>query len=109
MAQVYGDRFSSQSMADCEFCPPDGRRFRTMRQCSSCGKPLCLVCRPVVVSVPFLCPECGGGVAENALLAPQAVIERLTGAGQTVPYWLTVIVEQTAKAPKEGVDDLIAE
>jgi hypothetical protein len=107
MAQVYGDRISSQNMADCEFCPPDGRRFRTMRQCAGCSKPLCLVCRPALPAVSFLCPDCGGGAVENALHAPHAVVERLTSAGQTVPYWLTVAIEQIGRAPKEDVEELI--
>ena len=93
-------------MADCVFCPPEGRRFRTQRQCSVCGKPLCLVCRPEVSGVPFLCPECGGGPAEDSLHRPLAVVERISAAGHTVPYWLTVLCERVTVA-KVDPDDLI--
>ncbi|MCC2669183.1 MAG: hypothetical protein K0Q72_1654 [Armatimonadetes bacterium] len=101
------DRFSSQNMSDCEFCPPDGRRFRTMRQCSGCSKALCLVCRPALPALAFLCPECGGGEVENALHAPAAVIERLQAAGHTVPYWLLVAAAQGGPAGNEIAEELI--
>jgi len=107
MAQVSGDRFSSQNMSDCEFCPPDGRRFRTMRQCSACGKALCLVCRPALAGTAYVCPECGGGVAEDALHRPQQVIERLTASGVTVPFWLSIAVEQLRTHPTESIEELI--
>jgi hypothetical protein len=107
MPQVSGDRFSSQNMSDCAFCPADGRRFRTTRQCSACGKALCLVCRPALPGTAFVCPDCGGGEAEYALLRPQLVIERLTAAGVTVPFWLSVAVEQISTHPTESVEELI--
>lgn len=107
MPRATGDRFTSQTMADCEFCPPDGRRFRTARQCSKCERPLCLVCRPAVPALAFLCPDCGGGQPENALLQPAAVIERLTVAGHTAPFWLTIAREQLVLAQDQDVEELI--
>ena len=94
MPQVTGDRFSSSSMSDCVFCLPEGRRFRTQRQCRDCGKALCLVCRPEVPGVPFLCPDCGGGPREDAIHAPGATITRIQSAGHKVPYWLLVLQER---------------
>jgi len=91
-----GDRFSSQSLADCAYCPPGGRQFRTARQCAGCGRPLCLVCRPWVPRAPHLCPECGGGPLVNALQSPEAAAAGLQAAGQEVPYWLAVIRERAA-------------
>ncbi len=91
MPAVSGDRFSSQNMSDCAFCPPEGRRFRTTRTCNECGRPLCLICRPAVPKAPFLCPECGGGPREDAIHQPGAAIERIRAAGNAAPYWLTVI------------------
>ena len=107
MPQVSGDRFSSQNMSDCEFCAPGGRRFRTTRQCSTCGKPLCLVCRPALPGTAFLCPDCGGGAVEDALHQPQQVIDRLTSSGVTVPFWLSVAVEQIRTHPQETIEELI--
>lgn len=107
MPSVTGDRFSSQSMSDCEFCPADGRRFRTARQCAECGKPLCLVCRPVVSGVSFLCPTCGGGPRENSLLEPSLVIERISAAGHTTPFWLTIAHEQITLAVGTQAEELI--
>lgn len=107
MPQVSGDRFTSQSMSDCDFCPSDGRRFRTARQCATCSKALCLVCRPALPGTAFLCPDCGGGIVENSLLHPQQVIERLTTTGVTVPYWLSVAVEQIQGHPQETIEELI--
>src|SRR5579862_3964635 len=106
MPQFTGDRFSSQSMADCAFCAADGRRYRTTRQCAGCGKPLCLVCRPWVPQVRFLCPECGGGPLANAVEAPQAAIDDLVIAGFTPPYWLLVLQEQSARR-KETAEELV--
>ena len=107
MPQVTGDRFSSQNMSDCEFCPPDGRRFRTTRQCTNCSRFLCLVCRPWVPKVPFLCPDCGGGPSEDAIHQPARAIERLEKAGQTAPYWLVVLRERTGTAKPEEAEALI--
>jgi hypothetical protein len=75
-------------MADCAFCPPDGRRFRTARRCSECGKPLCLFCRVELPGRPFRCPECDGLPRDDALRAPEAAIQRLGEAGMTPPFWL---------------------
>lgn len=107
MPKATGDRFSSQTMADCVFCPPEGRRFRTARQCAECGRPLCLVCRPAVPAIAYLCPDCGGGHPENALHAPAVVIERLTGAGYTAPFWLTVARDQIRLSSDENAEELI--
>jgi hypothetical protein len=98
MPRVTGDRFSSQNMADCEFCHPgedgSGRRFRTTRQCAGCGKYLCLLCRPWVPQVEFLCPDCGGGPRDNAIHDPAAAVKRLQDSGHTAPYWLLVLHER---------------
>lgn len=94
-------------MADCGFCPPAGRRFRTPRQCSACSRSLCLVCRPEIPGQPFLCPDCGGGPVEDALHRAGECIARLTAAGQTIPFWLEVLHTEAAAAPVEGVDELI--
>lgn len=107
MPQVSGDRFSSQSMSDCDFCPSDGRRFRTARQCATCGKALCLVCRPALPGTAFLCPDCGGGGVENALHQPQLVIDRLKASELTIPYWLSIAVEQMQSHPQETIEELI--
>ena len=107
MPQVSGDRFSSQNMSDCQFCPPENRRFRTARQCSKCSRPLCLVCRPHVPQADYLCPECGGGAVEDAIHAPEAAIERISAAGHPVPYWLCILRERMAVAPARAVDELI--
>lgn len=90
------DRFSSQNMMDCGFCSvrDDTRRFRTQRQCSGCGKPLCLVCRAHVPRAPFLCPDCGGGPPDDALRNPGGVRQRLEAAGFSPPYWLLVVEER---------------
>jgi hypothetical protein len=102
-----GERFSSASMADCEFCPRDGRRFRTTRQCSSCGRFLCIVCRPQVPQIAVLCPDCGGGARDDALHQPEAAIQRISEAGYTVPFWLIVIQERLAKLPSKDPEELI--
>jgi hypothetical protein len=107
MPSVTGDRFSSQNMSDCEFCPPGGRRFRTTRQCATCSRSLCLVCRPWVPRVPFLCPECGGGPAENAIHDPAGAIRKIEQAGQSAPYWLEVLRERAAAVKPEEVEELI--
>ena len=107
MPQVTGDRFSSQNMSDCSFCPPDGRRFRTTRQCATCSRPLCLACRPHVPQVPYLCPECGGGPAEAAIQAPEAAIQRISAQGHVVPFWLAVMQERQAAAPAQEAEELI--
>jgi len=107
MPAVSGDRFSSQNMADCHFCPPDGRRFRTARQCTECRKALCLVCRPAHPKVPFLCPDCGGGAPENALKQPAACIDRITQAGHEAPYWLVVVKERLGVLPPAEAEQLI--
>jgi len=101
------DRFSSQNMADCEFCPRDGRRFRTARQCAQCGKALCIVCRPQVPQIAFLCPECGGGPRDDALKDPGAVIRRLTDGGLTPPYWLVLLEERLAATPSRDAEEII--
>src|SRR5436853_489570 len=107
MPALSGDRFSSQNMSDCEFCSPDGRRFRTTRQCSKCSRFLCLACRPHVPQQPLLCPDCGGGPRDNVFAAPAAVIERIEKAGQTVPFWLVVLRERTAALPPEQAEELV--
>jgi hypothetical protein len=107
MPRVSGDRFSSQNMSDCDFCPAEGRRFRTMRQCSGCGKYLCLVCRPQVPAAAVLCPECGGGACENALQQPGAAILRLTEAGHTAPFWLLMVEERLALVATKDPDEII--
>ena len=91
-------------MADCAFCPPDARRFRTARQCANCGTALCLVCRPAIPAIPFLCPNCGGGERENTLKDPARTIARLQAAGLTVPYWLEIL-QLRITAEKVKVDD----
>ena len=106
MPQVTGDRFTSANMADCTFCPPAGRRFRTGRICGNCSRPLCIVCRPWVPQQPYLCPECGGGPAQDALHAPGAAIRRLEDAGLTVPYWLRVLDERTVRK-NEDPDEIV--
>jgi hypothetical protein len=107
MPTVSGDRFSSQNMADCEFCPPEGRRFRTARQCAKCSRYLCLVCRPYVPQRSVLCPDCGGGPCDNAFMAPAAAVERITAAGLTAPFWLTVLQERIGAAAAAEVEELI--
>jgi hypothetical protein len=109
MPAVRGAHFTSQSMADCAFCPTSegGRGFRTSRQCAGCNRPLCLVCRPQIAHVPYLCPDCGGGPLDNALRDPGACIERLKAAGHTVPYWLSVIHERLAAMPVPEAEELI--
>jgi hypothetical protein len=107
MPAASGERFSSQSMSDCEFCPPERRGFRTTRQCSGCSRFLCLVCRPALPQVPFLCPECGGGALEDAMGSPGACIERLSGAGRTVPFWLHVLHRRMAAAAKPDAEELL--
>lgn len=111
MPQVTGDRFSSQSMSDCAFCPPEGRRFRTSRQCAQCSRPLCLGCRVPVPGTPFLCPECGGGPCEDALHVPGAAVERLQAAGHAAPYWLLVLHERSlaAASPEQVEAELVPE
>jgi hypothetical protein len=106
MPQVSGDRFSSFNMADCAFCPEHGRRFRTGRLCAQCSKPLCIVCRPWIPQQPYLCPECGGGPAEDALHAPQAAIARIEASGQTAPFWLKVLEARTAQK-HEDPDEIV--
>lgn len=108
MPQVTGDRFSSQNMADCAFCRPEGRRFRTTRQCAGCSRPLCLVCRVWVPQEPFLCPDCGGGDLEDALHAPAASVARLAANGHAVPFWLSTVQEQiqVSVSPAE-IDEMI--
>ena len=107
MPAVTGDRFSSQNMHDCAFCPEEGRRFRTTRQCVECGSALCLVCRPEVPGQPFRCPNCGGGPPADALHRPEVCIQRLTAAGQTVPFWLEVLKERLALLPAAEADEII--
>jgi hypothetical protein len=107
MPPLRGDRFSSQSMSDCAFCPPDGRRYRTTRQCAGCSQPLCLVCRPDIPGVAYLCPDCGGGACENAIAEPAAVLARLTAAGQTPPYWLVLHHERLTAAQAPVAEELI--
>lgn len=107
MPSFTGDRFSSANMSDCEFCRPEGRRFRTTRQCAECRRYLCLVCRPQIPGAPFLCPHCGGGPCEDALHQPGSVIRRLAESGHTVPFWLTVIEERLARIPTHDPDELI--
>jgi hypothetical protein len=107
MPAVTGDRFSSQNMSDCLFCPPEGRRFRTTRQCSACSRALCLVCRPEVPGQPYLCPPCGGGPVEDAIHQPGACIERIRAAELPVPFWLEVHQERLAAVPAAEAGDLI--
>ena len=107
MPAVTGDRFSSQNMADCPFCPAGGRQFRTGRQCAECGKPLCLICRPEVPKQPFLCPDCGGGPVEDAIHAPGPAIERIRTAGQPIPYWLTLLQQRIQVTSPEAVENEI--
>ena len=107
MPQVSGDRFSSQNMADCDFCSPEGRSFRTTRQCEGCTRPLCIVCRPAAPQAPYLCPECGGGPREDAIHRPEVSIARFQEAGQTVPFWLTVLRERMAAAQVRDAEELI--
>jgi hypothetical protein len=104
-----GDRFSSQNMSDCEFCPPDGRRFRTQRQCVRCNRNLCIVCRPCVPGVEFLCPDCGGGPAEDTLHHPDKTIERLTSAGVTVPFWLCLLRDRMTVGNLEADEVIVPE
>ena len=62
-----------------------------------------LVCRPEVPGQPFLCPGCGGGAPADALHQPEVCIERITAAGQTVPFWLEVLRERVALlSPREA-------
>jgi hypothetical protein len=107
MPAVTGDRFSSQTMSDCQFCPAQGRGFRTTRQCAGCARYLCIVCRPNVPQVPFLCPECGGGPREDAIHAPGASLERIQAAGQVAPYWLVLLQERVGVAPAGDVEALL--
>ncbi len=95
------ERFSGQNLADCPFCPPGGRQFRTARLCSGCGQPLCLSCRPDIPGVPSRCPDCGGGGAEEALREPGRALERLAAAGLNPPLWLTLLRDRagTAETP----------
>ncbi|MFN3652064.1 MAG: hypothetical protein ACK47B_21010 [Armatimonadota bacterium] len=110
MPSSTGERFSSASMADCAFCPSDGRRFRTARQCAGCSRALCLNCRPEIPGKPYLCPDCGGGPREDALHVPAASITRLEAAGERVPYWLLVAREALAsKGPVEAEELIIPE
>ena len=104
-----GDRFSSQNMSDCEFCPPGGRRFRTQRQCSGCGRYLCIVCRPCIPAVAFLCPDCGGGPAEDTLHHPDRTIERLKTEGVTVPFWLGLLHERMTTGKIEADEVMVPE
>jgi len=108
MPQSTGDRFSSQNMSDCGFCPAEGRRFRTTRQCNQCGRPLCLSCRPEVPEVSYLCPECGGGPSEDAIHHPEQAIGKIQAGGRAAPYWLLVLHERLAAAPVPDADELIA-
>lgn len=101
------DRFTSQSMSDCEFCSPEGRRFRTQRQCSVCSRHLCLVCRPWVPQAAYLCPDCGGGTREDALHEPGASIERLTAAGLNAPFWLLLMQDRLSASKAASVDEEI--
>jgi len=107
MPRVTGDRFSSQNMSDCEFCLPDGRRFRTTRQCARCSRALCIVCRPWSPAAEFLCPECGGGPREDGLHAPADAIQKLETAGLPIPFWLLVVQERTRGAEPAKVDEEI--
>lgn len=107
MPAVTGDRFSSQNMANCHFCPAGGRQFRTGRVCAECGKALCLICRPEVPRQPFLCPDCGGGPVEDAIHTPGRAIERIRASGQPVPYWLTLIQERIQVSSPEVVENEI--
>jgi hypothetical protein len=109
MPATRGDHFTSQTMADCAFCPTSdsGRGFRTARQCAGCNRPLCVVCRPQVAQTAFLCPDCGGGPLDNALNDPAGCIARLQAAGHTIPYWLIVVQERLAAMPVPEVEELI--
>lgn len=101
------DRFTGQTLADCAFCPPDGRRFRTARSCAGCGRPLCLVCRPWIPVTAHQCPDCGGGPPEAALTQPEEAIERLIERGHTPPYWLVLFSRRQAAAAlieEDGAD-----
>lgn len=97
-----GDRFTTQILIDCEFCPTDGRQFRTHRHCSGCGKALCLSCRPEVRGRPTLCPDCGGGAPEAALEQPEAAVNRILNEGLKPPYWLLALRERKTVAPLPG-------
>ena len=107
MPRVSGDRFSSQNLSDCAFCPPEGRRFRTARQCSGCSRALCLVCRPEIPGSAFLCPECGGGPREDTLHQPAATITRLREAGVTVPFWLVTLEARLAVTKDPDADEIL--
>lgn len=103
------DRFSAQNMADCEFCPPDGRRFRTTRQCAGCGRFLCLICRPWVPQASHLCPDCDGAPAVRALTNPAAAMEQLQAAGHAIPFWLTMVHERTVARHVAVEDEIVPE
>jgi hypothetical protein len=106
MPQVTGDRFTSANMENCPFCPQQGRRFRTGRVCGNCSKPLCIVCRVWIPQQPYLCPECGGGPAEDALQSPTAAIQRIEADGHTVPFWLRILEERVARK-NEDPDEIV--
>jgi hypothetical protein len=109
MPSPSGPHFTSGNLLDCEFCPPAGRRFRTIRQCSGCGKALCLVCRPEVPGTPFLCPDCGGEPPADAIRRPAAAVERIRAAGHTVPFWLTVLHERSLTVTVETEELIVPE
>src|SRR5262245_13305579 len=109
MPTVTGDRFSSQNLGDCEFCPPDGRRFRTARRCQGCARYLCLACRPWIPNEPFRCPQCGGGEVENALNAPEAAIARIVGAGHAAPFWLLIHSQRLAASGRDAEEEVVPE
>jgi len=109
MPQPGGDRFSNFNMADCAFCPPERRGFRTGRVCEGCGRPLCVVCRPWSPGQAFRCAECGGGALEDALGAPDDCIRRREEAGQPVPFWLTVLRERARVRHENPADTAVPE
>lgn len=109
MAPSSGERFGSQNLADCAFCPAGGRRFRTARSCARCDRPLCLACRPLGGPDGVLCPDCGGGRLEHALEDPRGAHLRLTQAGGEPPLWLTVMVARLEKGDPASPEELIPE
>ena len=109
MPRVTGDRFSSQNLADCSFCPDEGRRFRTVHRCEGCARHLCLACRPWIPDAPFRCPDCGGGGVEMALAAPQAALDRITAAGRAAPFWLLVHNERLAASGRGAEEEVVPE